>query len=245
MNKYSKKTHSQNSVFQSIINYVPNTLTCGNIVCGCIGIIQIFKGDLALACYFVFVGAIFDFVDGLAARVLQVQSTLGKDLDSLADMTTFGVLPGLMMYQLLNILSTNDLIPFVGILIPVFSAIRLAKFNNDTRQTSEFYGLPTPANALFFISFTLIMIFEHSEFKRILLQPYLLCILIVVFCLLMVSEIKLFSLKIKTFNISDNIYVVILFLSANLLFYFLFFSAIPFIIILYIILSIVKNNFEK
>lgn len=227
------------------IQNIPNALTCGNIVCGCIGIIQIFKGDLALASYFVFIGALFDFVDGMAARALNVKSNIGKDLDSLADMTTFGVLPGLMMYYVINVSTENDLLPFVGILLPVFSAIRLAKFNNDPRQSSDFFGLPTPANALFFISVPLIILFDKSGLKPYFMNANILIALIGVFSFLMVSEIKLFSLKIKSLNIKDNLWVVLLIVGANLLFYFLFFTAIPFIIVLYIILSLIKNMLRK
>ena len=241
------KRSDQESVHtpNAFVRNVPNALTCGNIICGCLGIIQTFKGDLALACYLVFIGALFDFVDGLAARILNAKSPLGKDLDSLADMTTFGVLPGLMMYYVINLATKNDLLPFAGILIPVFSAIRLAKFNNDPRQTSDFYGLPTPANALFFISIPLIILFDVSGIKAYILNPWLLLGLIVAFCLLMVSELKLFSLKIKNLNFKDNIFIIILFFAANLLFYYLFFTAIPFIIILYIILSLVKTYLKK
>jgi CDP-diacylglycerol--serine O-phosphatidyltransferase len=242
MKEINNKHQPSNNIF---IQNIPNALTCGNIVCGCLGIIQIFKGDLALACYLVFIGALFDFVDGLAARILNAKSPLGKDLDSLADMTTFGVLPGLMMYYIINLTTKNDLIPFIGILIPVFSAIRLAKFNNDPRQASDFFGLPTPANALFFVSIPLIILFDQSGLKAYIMKPLLLSSFVVIFCLLMVSEMKLFSLKIKSFNFKDNIFIIVLFFIANLLFFYLFFTAIPFIIILYIILSLLKTYLKK
>lgn len=230
---------------KKIIQNVPNALTCGNIVCGCIGIIQTFKGDLALAAYFVFIGAMFDFVDGLAARILNVQSPIGKDLDSLADMVTFGVLPSLLMYYVLNLSTENALIPFFGVAIAVFSGIRLAKFNHDVRQTTDFIGLPTPANALFFVSIPLIILFDRSGLRPYFMQPVVLMVLISLFCFLMVSEIRLFSLKIKSLNLKDNVFIIILVVGANLLFYFLFFTAIPFIIIFYLLLSIIKNLLKK
>lgn len=240
----SKKEQSpvkQNFIIQSI----PNALTCWNIICGCLGIIQIFKGDLALASYFVFIGALFDFADGFAARILNAKSVIGKDLDSLADMVTFGVLPGFMAFYLLQQSSENELIPYLGLLIPVFSALRLAKFNNDSRQTTDFIGLPTPANALFFVSIPLIIIYDRTGLKPYFQHEYFMIGSIILFSFLLVSEIKLFSLKIKSLNFNDNQFVILLILGANILFYFLFFTALPFIIILYIILSIIKNYIKK
>lgn len=228
-----------------IIDNIPNALTCGNIICGCMAIIQTFKGDLALAAYFVFIGALFDFVDGFAARILNAQSIIGKDLDSLADMVSFGVVPGMLVYYILNIATENELIPYIGILIPVFSGIRLAKFNNDERQSVDFYGLPTPANALFFVSLPLIILFDTIGLKYYVLNTSLLVSCTLVFCFLMVSDIRLFSLKIKSFNLKDNLWVILLIIGANILFYTLFFSAIPFIVILYIVLSIIKNTLKK
>ncbi len=161
-----------------ILKHIPNAITSGNLLCGCLAIVQIFSGDLVLASFFVFLAAVLDFFDGFAARLLKVSSPIGKDLDSLADVVTFGVVPGLMVYRLLQFaligmgekelfwialqknISSIELsnvhylsgfysyLPYFGFLITVFSAIRLAKFNNDTRQSTTFIGLPTPANAI-------------------------------------------------------------------------------------------------
>ena len=223
-----------------MLKHLPNFLTCCNILCGCLGIIQVFKGDLVYGCYFVFFGVAFDFLDGLAARMLKAYSPIGKDLDSLADMVTFGMLPGFLIYYVLKTYTDIFFLPYVALIIPIFSALRLAKFNNDTRQTSDFIGLPTPANALFFISFPLIILYDSSGLRFLFQNPIFIISCIIVFSGLLVSEIKLFSLKIKRLNINENIFPLILIVLSNVLFFILFFSAIPFIIFLYIILSLVK-----
>lgn len=230
---------------RTITRHIPNFLTCCNLFCGCLAIIQIFKGSMVNAAYLVFTGALFDFFDGLAARLLKAPSAIGKDLDSLADMVTFGLVPGYVMYQLLGLYSTNVYLPNLALLIPVFSALRLAIFNNDPRQSTDFYGLPTPANALFFVSLPLILIFDKTPVSGFFQNAAVLSAVVLAFCYCMVSDIRLFSLKIKSLNLKDNVYVVALIVAANLLFFFLFYAAIPFIIVLYIILSLVKNALER
>jgi CDP-diacylglycerol--serine O-phosphatidyltransferase len=149
--------------------HLPNTLTCLNLLCGCLALTNIFRGDLVTGAYLVGIAAVADFFDGLLARALRVSSPIGKDLDSLADMVSFGVVPGAIMFKLLgmpNGMSTSTIIgnasfaallPFGAFLITIFSALRLAKFNNDTRQTTSFIGLPTPACTLVVASLPLIL----------------------------------------------------------------------------------------
>ncbi len=141
--------------------HLPNAITCANLFSGCIGIVFAFQGNLVVAAYAIFLSSIFDFFDGLASRVLNSYSFIGKDLDSLADMVSFGVLPSVIMYELLlqapQIEGISHILNFVAFLLPVFSALRLAKFNNDTRQSGSFIGLPTPANAILIASLPLIV----------------------------------------------------------------------------------------
>ena len=136
-----------------IKKHIPNAITCANLFSGCIGIVYAFNGALETAAYFVLLSGIFDFFDGFAARLLNVKSNIGKDLDSLADMVSFGFLPGVVMYQLLSQSDyASPYLPYLAFIITVFSALRLAKFNNDTRQTEDFIGLNTPMNTDFFRS---------------------------------------------------------------------------------------------
>lgn len=232
---------------------IPNFLTCCNLLCGCLAIVQVFEGNLNWAAYLIGIAAIFDFFDGFAARLLGVSSPIGKDLDSLADMVTFGVVPGVIMYKLIFLLYLNanisvsfELIEkklylcYFAFLIPIFSAIRLAKFNNDTRQTESFIGLPTPANAIFIASLILIPA-EYTE----RFTPGILCLLSLTLSLLLVAPIPLFALKFKSFGWKGNeIRFVFLLLSLGLLIG-LQFLGIPLIIILYIVLSVINNLLNR
>ena len=221
---------------------IPNLITLGNLTCGLLSIVLGLEGNLALAGVFIFYGAILDFFDGLAARLLKVSSEIGKQLDSMADMVTFGVAPGILMYQLISMTNENQLgisyeltIALIAFLIPIFSAIRLAKFNIDTRQTTSFIGLPTPASAIFIASLTIIG-------KNFSLE--LLIISTIILSLLLVAELPLFSLKInKGENLKSQLNIIrILFLiSCVILLFVFYFVSIPFIVILYIFLSIINN----
>ena len=244
----------------NIKKHIPNTITCLNLLFGCFSIVYALKGNLIFASYFVGVAAIFDFLDGLAARILKTYSAIGKELDSLADVVSFGVAPGIIVFQLLKfsndlpvliIVGKTNIIPFIAFLIPILSAVRLAKFNLDTRQTESFIGLPVPANALFFASFPLI-IRQFQEmcscmhiYVDFFTNAYLYIGLTVVFSLLLVSHIPLFSLKIKNFRLKDNAYQYILLICSLALFIIFKFTAIPIIIILYIVLSIIQNTLKK
>jgi len=137
---------------------IPNLLSLGNLLCGCIAILNVIDGNIGIAVYLVMLACVFDFLDGFAARGLKQGSSMGKELDSLADMVTFGVVPGMVMFQMIRFAdhsskwgqsgSWTDYLPYLGFIVPLFSALRLAKFNVDTKQSDTFIGLPTLANAL-------------------------------------------------------------------------------------------------
>lgn len=203
-----------------IRKYSPNFITCLNIISGSLAVLFAIKGELSVSVILIIAATIFDFFDGLAARILHAYSPLGKELDSLADMISFGLAPGMLMmvmqeYALfgINVRAENFLDLSIweitcisaSLLIPVFSAVRLAKFNIDTRQTNSFIGLPTPANALFIASLALIT--EHGKFEILdayILQPFVLLVITIVMSLLLVSELPMFSLKFKNISWIDN-----------------------------------------
>jgi CDP-diacylglycerol--serine O-phosphatidyltransferase len=234
---------------------IPNTITCGNLLCGCLAIVQAFEGHLIWSAYLVGIAAVLDFFDGFAARLLKVTSPIGKDLDSLADMVTFGVVPGIVMYMMINS-STHEesKMALLAFLIPVFSAIRLAKFNNDTRQSGSFIGLPTPANAILICSLPLILsqypllVSETGDIafvRKLITNTYVLLGVTCILSFLLVAELPLFALKFKNFSWVDNkIKYVFLGLSLVLLVCFQF-TGIPLAIILYILLSVVSNLMTK
>jgi CDP-diacylglycerol--serine O-phosphatidyltransferase len=253
----------------SIKKNIPNALTLGNLFCGCLAIVKIFQGDLAWAAYLVGIAGMFDFFDGFAARLLKVSSSIGKDLDSLADMVTFGVVPGCMMFKIISYLTSdiyfsdihagtmdnsNSWLPYISFLIPLFSAIRLAKFNNDTRQSESFIGLPTPANAFFIASLPLIFASRLHSFNNVqefrAPDPYLnsfILIAIVITVLqsfLLVAPLPLFALKFKNFKWKGNEIRFIFLIWSILLLVLLQFIAIPLIIFSYVLFSVV-NNFQK
>lgn len=224
----------------SLKRHIPNFLTCCSLACGCAAIVQISVGNLAMVPPLVWLGAFFDFTDGFAARMLKTSSAMGKELDSLSDMVSFGVVPGFLMFSL--IMGTTDSIwlPYLGFLITVFSALRLAKFNIDTRQSDKFIGLPTPANALFITGLHYII----NEVPVIQNNVYLIGITII-FSYLLVAELPLIALKFKNFNFQDNLFRYILVLISAVSLAVFGFIAISPIIILYITLSIADSLFNK
>ncbi len=259
----------------NIKKHIPNTITCGNLVCGCLAIIQIFNGNLVLAAYLVGLAAILDFFDGFAARLLKVSSPIGKDLDSLADMVTFGVVPGLMMYKLIHIgalqtyaaehpesdpgmsvfdaLSFTTPLSYFALLIPVFSALRLAKFNNDTRQIDSFIGLPTPANAILICSLPLLLNIKSGFAESVLyagLVSYLhntkfLVVLCVVMSVLLVVELPLIAIKFKSFGWKGNeVRYVFLILAVSLVAIFQL-AGVPLVIIAYLVVSLINNLIKR
>ena len=232
-----------------IKDHVPNSITLLNLLCGCMAIVAAFKYDLVLA-----------------SILLDARSDLGKQLDSLADVVTFGVVPGIIVYQLLNEPSLTANYPFIAnniayisgipFLLTLFSAVRLAKFNIDDRQTISFLGLPTPANAIFWASIPLIFksidpanipqgIIEHIESLIYLCfrNPYVLLSLSVIMSMCLVLEIPLFSLKFKSLKWADNKTRYLFILTSILLIVLFNVFALPIIIILYIVFSVVNNIF--
>lgn len=238
-----------------MLKHLANFLTCCNLLCGCFGIVQAFENNLTGAAYFIWIGGIFDFFDGFAARLFKGNSELGKQLDSLADVVTFGVLPGVIMFGLLkqsfSAGNTNSefitYVHYIAFLIPVFSALRLAKFNIDTRQSEDFIGLNTPANAFFFSSFPFILLSENSFLLPIFSNQYVIIGLIILFSGLLISEIRIFGFKFKDYSFSNNKNKTrYFFLLASILLIITFkFSALPLIIILYITLSLIQQFLIK
>ena len=219
---------------------IPNLLTCGNLFSGCIGIVYAFNGDLKTVAFFVIISGIFDFFDGFAARLLHVKSDIGKELDSLADVISFGFLPGVIMFQLLKINSPTDFLPYAAFIIPVFSALRLAKFNIDTRQTEDFIGLNTPMNTFFIISLPYLI-----DDEAWLSNVYVLLGIILIVSYLLISELKLFSMKINNLKWEPNKYKFIFLIMSFVLLAFLKFAALPIILILYILFSQIHFKYSQ
>ena len=230
----------------------PNFITLTNLTCGLFSIIFAFQGSLELASLFIFTGAFLDFFDGLSARILKVNGELGRQLDSMADMVTFGVAPGFILFHFMYYLNNNIIFRYsienemftspasLALLIPILSAYRLANFNIDTRQNNSFIGLPTPALAIFIAAIPHINSVQFPMFFDI----QFLTIIAVIMPILLVIEMPLFSLKFsnaESINSRLNIFRILLILSAAILFFVFQFAAIPFIVILYLILSLLNN----
>ncbi|MBX2843857.1 MAG: CDP-diacylglycerol--serine O-phosphatidyltransferase [Flammeovirgaceae bacterium] len=218
--------------------HIPNLFTIGNLICGFIAIYHTLHGDLIIAAYLMGAAGLLDFLDGFVARLLKVNSELGKQLDSLADMVTFGVLPGFIMLHLLQGKAGMIDPIYLILIIPAFSALRLAKFNIDTRQSNSFLGVPTPATAFFIGSFPLALS-QYPQLEAFMTLPILL-IITFGFSLLMVSEIPLFALKFKNFAFQENKLQFIFIFISLILVLILKFLSIPIIILLYILISTIK-----
>ena len=216
-----------------MIRHLPNFLTCCNLLCGCIGIVFALENRNIPAAYFVWAACIFDFLDGFTARSLKVSSPIGKELDSLADVVSFGLLPAVVIYKFWNA-DAGDYLPFLSFSIAIFSAIRLAIFNIDDTQKDSFRGLPTPANALLLSALPLQAVFLQEWLSN----PWVLTTIIVLSSWLLVSPVELFALKFKNFNWQENkIRFTFLILSVLVLAIWQA-AAIPLVIILYIALSL-------
>lgn len=187
--------------------HIPNTITCCNLISGCIATYFAFQGNYAEALFFIVVGAVFDFFDGMTARLLHVSSPIGKELDSLADCVTFGFAPSAVAFSFISSFHIHQpWVPFLAFIMAAFSALRLAKFNLDERQALGFIGLPTPANALFWAALVFSLDF-NSWFEPYTQSNYYLYIvvaLLAVSCYLLVSEIPMFALKFKTWGWRGN-----------------------------------------
>lgn len=221
--------------------HIPNLLTISNLICGCIALYFTFQGELVFTAYLIGLAAIFDFMDGATARLLNVSSPIGKELDSLADLVSFGLVPGSVVFHLLEEGALSQY-SFIALVIPIFSAYRLAKFNVDEDQNENFIGLPTPANCLVFISIPLITTFNSSSTIANLIEiPEILLIITVLLSLTLVSRINMFSLKFTNFKYKDNKLRFFLIMMSIILLTWLEFSAIPIIVMLYILMSIANN----
>lgn len=217
--------------------HIPNLLTISNLICGCIALYHTFQGNLIIAAYLIGLSALFDFMDGAVARILKVAGPMGKELDSLADMVSFGVVPGAVVFYLLETSHLNNY-AFIALVIPAFSAYRLAKFNIDQRQTDKFIGLPTPANTVVFLSIPLISHFQPNHLiTSIVEMPEVLLFLTILLSICMVAELPLFALKFKNLNFEDNRIRYIFILLAIIALSLWHFAAIPILILLYILLS--------
>lgn len=239
----------------SIKRHIPNLLTLGNLFCGTVATIFAVEGDFIFAGLFVVFGILFDFLDGFVARLLKVSGELGKQLDSLADMVTSGVVPGIIMAKLIQ----NNLfdefnsfddsyfdVSLIGLMLTLAACYRLAKFNLDTRQSDSFIGLPTPAMSLFVISLPLIQMNTDILFvENLINNNYFLIVTTLVLSFFMNADIPLFSLKFKNYSIQKN-WIIYLFLLISLILIFtLNYLSIPIIIIMYVVLSMIKNVTSK
>ncbi len=244
--------------------HIPNLITLMNLFCGCVAVIFAVLNQLELAAFFVFLGVLFDFFDGFAARMLKVQSPLGLQLDSLADMVTSGLVPGIVMFQLLAMSMSGgwnvDLsseaagdtfwvglkvapLPFLGFLITLASGYRLAKFNIDAEQQSSFKGLPTPANTLLILSLPLILLYHNNDFLNgIILNQWFLISVTLLSAFVLNANIKLFALKFKNWGFKDNAVRYIFLIVSLVLVITMKFVAIPVIIVFYIISSLLSKQ---
>jgi CDP-diacylglycerol--serine O-phosphatidyltransferase len=239
----------------AIKKHLPNALTCLNLLCGCVALSLIFAyhptpenhdsfAGLASAAYLIGIAAVADFFDGLVARALHVSSPIGKDLDSLADMVSFGVVPGAVLFKLLQYtLPMHNWVvslSYLAFTVSVFSALRLAKFNNDARQSDSFIGVPTPAATLLVISLPVILAHDQFGVSSVILNPWVLLGLTFLLSGLLVAEIPLFALKFKNLRWQDNsLRFVFLLLSLGLLLG-LQATAVPLIVLLYVLLSVLR-----
>ncbi len=238
--------------------HIPNAITSINLFSGCIAIVLLFSGFYKWAFIAMAVGMIADFFDGMAARLLNVKSELGIQLDSLADLVSFGVFPGMVMFVAIQkstflpelFLAGFPLFSFAALLIPVFSAIRLGRFNLDTRQTVNFIGLPTPANAIIIVSLCLYpFIFEQNSSFDIFMFSissnfYILMALTLLSCWVLNSEIPFFSLKFKNLKWKSNESRFVFLFVALVLAIFFHFKSIPLIMLSYLLISIISNLFR-
>lgn len=249
----------------NIKKYIPNLFTLGNLFCGTLATIFAVQNKFEEAALFVVLGIVFDFFDGFLARLLKVSGELGKQLDSLADMVTSGVAPGIIMFQLMNesiilknknsiddieleglISFSSSYLPYIGLILTLAACYRLAKFNLDTRQSESFIGVPTPAMSLFVISLPLIYAYTDIQFiQNLIANNYFLIGVTLVLSYLMNAEIPLLSLKFKSFGVKENIFKYLLILLSGVLLATIYYLAIPIIIIVYVVLSIVKTMTQK
>lgn len=226
----------QKFTIMSIKKHIPNTITCCNLLSGCVSILFTCNNHLLWASAMIFIAAIFDFLDGFAARTLDAKSPIGGELDSLSDVVSFGVAPSFIVAWFLSKSGIGwwvhdvNLFPMLGFILAAFAAVRLAKFNIDTRQSHNFIGLPVPAVGLFIASL---------PFFTMEMNPYLLLAMVAIFSWLMISEVPFFSFKIKNLRFKDNAlrYFVVIFAIIAVIIMKL--AALPFVFLFYILLSVI------
>lgn len=227
---------------------IPNTITLSNLLCGCLALISIFTGQLEMVPFFIAISLLADYSDGLIARLLKVSSPMGRELDSLADMVAFGVVPGAMLFYLINetkgIQQVNfhdwsTLVGLIGFLVTLFSCIRLAKFNLDTRQTEGFVGLNTPACTIFVLGLLLMTLGDVYGMKATILNEVFLYTVSIILSYLLIAEIPMFSFKFKSLELKGNKIRVSFILITILCFcLFKFGAALSFIILSYVLISV-------
>lgn len=244
--------------------HIPNFITSLNLLCGCIALFFAFNNEMSTAAIFVFLGIFFDFFDGFFARLLKVESKVGLEFDSLADVVTSGVVPGVVMMQLLSLSlfgvpysveliksgawqpGVKLYVPFIGLFIAIAAAYRLAKFNVDTRQTDQFIGMPTPAISIWTLSIPLVLAFQQTPLlESFLLNIYFLLAFTIIVSILMNMELRLFALKFKTWSWADNKVRYSFLLICVISMVLLKFIAISVILIFYILLSILSGRRES
>ena len=238
----------------NIRGHIPNFITLLNLLSGVLSIYLGSVGELQLAAMMIFVAAIFDFFDGFAARLLNAKSAIGVQLDSLADMVSFGVAPAFVLFYSIEYsieitgISTWEYLPFISFIIPLFSALRLAKFNVDEDQQTSFLGMPTPAVAILIASFPIITMVCLADNKGvyydIVTNPYFLAAIAVISSFLMVSKIPMFALKFTSVNWAENQTRYIFIILSVFLIILLKLAAIPLIILLYLLISIALALFK-
>ena len=225
--------------------HIPNAITCGNLVSGCLSILFLTQNMPIKAALMIFIAGLFDFLDGFSARLLHVHSPIGADLDSLSDVVSFGVAPGFILYYLMRhahelpilTLFNINMLPCLAFLLPVFSAIRLAKFNIDDTQKTSFWGLPAPGMAIFIASLPLALA-QMGHLKDGALGYWACLVIALIFSFMMVSHLRFFSFKMKSVKWKGNEVRWIFLIIAVVGFLAFRFVALPFVMVLYILLSI-------
>jgi len=223
-----------------IKSHIPNIITLLNLLSGVIGIIWVINGNIVSGAYFIILAAVLDFFDGFAARLLKVQGELGKQLDSLADMVSFGVLPGMILFQMTKVSTDIECLPYLTLIIPLLSAMRLAKFNLDTRQSDKFIGFPTPANALFISTLPFLAV-QWPLVGTWLASPFFLIAIAWIFSILLLVELPLIALKFKSYNLAANKFRYALIAIGICMILLFGLAGIPILILAYLGLSVVEN----
>ena len=233
-----------------MLKFIPNLLTLGNLFCGCLSVIFILHGQLEWIPLLIGLAAFLDFFDGFAARLLKVSGPLGKELDSLADMVSFGLVPGLIVYHYLSIQVSelpHSWLAYFGLIITLASCYRLAAFNISTDQSEEFIGVPTPASTLFFLSYPLLGQFQSdSHLFTLITNPWILMGITLIFTYLLNAKLRLIALKFKGFAFKgDNVFRYSLIFGALLIFVIFKWEGLPISIVYYILLSTIKSAIKK